>query len=239
MSKVKGFFITGTDTGVGKTVVTCALYAFLRQRGHSVTVFKPIETGCEKTLTGLRPNDASLFKELLSLEEELDVINPVRFEQPLAPMVAAEIEGRAVDLGLIRATFNKVQAKHRFILVEGIGGIMVPITYNYFLYDLIREFQLPVIIVARNALGMINHTLLTCDFAVRAGLKPAGIIINNPSDREPDIAQRTNANALRQVVPVPIICNLPYIEQLSYTSLLKAIKGIEDDIISVCKGGNI
>ena len=189
-------FITGTDTGVGKTHVTAALLAELRWRGVRAAAFKPIACGA-----GGR-NDAKIYAGLMKHEQPLDVINPVYLRHPLAPSVAAKLERRTIGLRSIVANYNLLAANYSIVLVEGAGGLLVPIKRDYFVADLAKELTLSLLIVARLGLGTINHTLLTVRQARTMGLKVAGIVLNDTIGRR-GLAERTN------IVEVPRLCGVP------------------------------
>jgi dethiobiotin synthetase len=171
----RGWFVTGTDTGVGKTVVACALAEMLRARRLDVGVMKPIETGVGPQ----GPLDAIALLEAARADDPLDLICPQRFELPAAPSVAAAREGREVDLDAIRDAFAKLRARHEHLLVEGAGGMLVPIAAGYTMADLMRELGLPLLVVTRAALGTVNHTLLTLEAAERRDLDVAGVVISH------------------------------------------------------------
>ncbi len=162
-----GIFITGTDTGVGKTHVTAGLLTELRRRGISAAAFKPIACG-----PGGR-HDAKIYAAIMNHEQPLNVINPVYLRHPLAPSVAARIERKRIDLRKILATYRYLAKNYDVVLVEGAGGLLVPIQKNYFVADLAKALKLPVLIVARLGLGTINHTLLTVREARARKLKVA------------------------------------------------------------------
>jgi dethiobiotin synthetase len=171
----RGLFVTGTDTGVGKTVVGCFLAEALRGRGVDVGVMKPIETGVGPQ----GPLDAIALRESAEVDDPLDLVCPQRFELPAAPSVAAAREGREVDRDSIRRAFLALRERHAFLLVEGAGGLLVPITTDYAMVDLIGELGLPVLVVARGSLGTVNHTLLTLEAIERRGLPLAGVVVSH------------------------------------------------------------
>ena len=152
---MKNYFITGTDTGVGKTHVTALLLAELRRRGLPAAAMKPIACGADGR------GDAKLYRRLMNDEVTLDRLNPVYLRHPLAPSVAAKLEKRQINLRRIQADFRLLTSDFSPVLVEGAGGLLVPITSRYFIADLARDLKLPVIIMAQLGLGTINHTLLT------------------------------------------------------------------------------
>ena len=172
-----GIFITGTDTDVGKTVVAVGLALALKERGLKVGVMKPIATGCHGDDRHLISSDAVCLWE--AAENEYPTLtNPIRFRNPLAPHVASSLEKKEVDLKQIRRAYQELQKQCDFMIVEGIGGLFVPITRDYFVANMIREFNLPLVIVSRVGLGAINHTLLTVDAALIRGFDIKGIIFN-------------------------------------------------------------
>ncbi len=196
---MSGYFITGTDTDVGKTHVTAMLIRALRRAGTDAVGFKPICCG-ERT-------DA----ELLAAASGISVndVNPVWMRPPVAPYTAAMIEGRMIDLALIRETFARLTAAHT-VIVEGAGGWLVPVERDYSMADMAAEFALPVIIVVANKLGCINHTLLTVQAIRAAGLKCAGIILNHTTASESDPAVVTNRAILEDLAGIPILAEIAH-----------------------------
>jgi len=195
-----GIFITGTDTGVGKTYVTAWLARNLMAQGFDVGVMKPISTG------PLKENDAVYLKKTLELKDSLDLINPIRLKHPLAPLPAAKIENRKLNIENIFRAYKKLLKRHDLILVEGIGGVLVPITKKYFVADLIKDLGLPAIIVARAGLGTINHTLLTVEALKKRKISVLGIILNGFKGK--DLAEKTNAEVIEKISGVPVLANL-------------------------------
>jgi len=175
MRHIPGIFVTGTDTGVGKTVVACALARALKARDIDVGVMKPVETGCGEKLF---PADAMALKEAAGVVDDISEICPFRYKAPLAPSSCADIEGRPVDVERIMATYRTLAGRHQFMIVEGAGGILAPITPQQAIADLVKKMNLPLLIVARTSLGTINHTLLTVSCAKQAGIEMMGIVMN-------------------------------------------------------------
>jgi dethiobiotin synthetase len=206
-AKRRGFFITGTDTGVGKTVASCALVRGLRKRGLDVGVMKPIETGVGHE----GPLDAIALREAAGAEEPLEIICPQQFELPAAPNVAAHHEGRIVDLDVIEKTFAEISARHDLVIVEGAGGLLVPTTNDRDMGDLAEMLGLPLIVVARTALGTINHTLLTLREIERRRLELAGVVLSNASGplSDPD---RANLRHLEDVLGGRLLGQIPLLE---------------------------
>jgi dethiobiotin synthetase len=204
MTIMRGIFITGTDTGVGKSAVAAAVAAALRAQGVNAGVMKPIQTGAIRENGRLAAPDGEYLRIISGVDDRPDDICPVMLETPVAPMVAAEIEGRTVDVGAIMDAYGRLQSRRELLVVEGAGGIAVPITPNYSMADLARDMDLPVLIVARASLGSINHTVLTVHYARAAGLAIAGIVINRyPS--YPDVAEQTNPAAIERLCGVSVL----------------------------------
>ena len=170
----RGLFITGTDTGVGKSLVACALLRLLRQQGVDAVGFKPVAAG---EVQG-RYADAEALCEASGRCEPLEKICPVRLALPLAPTVAARQAGREVDLGAARGVFSEFRARHETVIVEGAGGILAPLDRQTLVLDFAAWAALPVLVVCRAGLGTINHTLLTLREILRAGLPLAGLVMN-------------------------------------------------------------
>ncbi len=221
-TKHKGLFITGTDTGVGKTLIAGAIAKILSQSGKKVGVFKPVATGCRKTKAGLVSEDAEFLKRCTNIELGLEVINPVKFEIPAAPFVCEKAENRKTDLKKIADAYKKICQKSDFVIVEGIGGIRVPITAQIDVLKLAKAFKLPVIIVARSKLGTITHTLLTIDAVRQAGLSLAGVIINGYDEKTKDFAEKTNARIIEKLGEVKILAVVPFENE---TNIKKCIIG--------------
>lgn len=186
--------MTGTDTGVGKTTVSCAILAAARARGLSVDALKPVETGCAADELGrMTAADALALAQATGHATEPRVLQ--MFRAPLAPSVAAELEGASVDLELIEAGLQRLRrARPDLLLVEGAGGLLVPLTDELDMAGLARLFALPLLVVARDGLGTINHTLLTLEVARHRGLEVAGVVL---SAAQPGTARRdAERNAL-------------------------------------------
>jgi dethiobiotin synthetase len=195
-------FITGTDTGCGKTFVTRLLAAKLRANGFDVGVMKPISTGPQKT------NDAYYLKKKLRLKDPIGLINPLRLKPPLAPLPAARLAKKKLNLKKVIKAYQQLKQRHQIVLVEGIGGVLVPITERYSVIDLIKKLKLPVIIVARAGLGTINHTLLTVTALRQSQIPILGVVLNGFKGKE--LSEKTNAGIIAQLGKVPILLKLPW-----------------------------
>ena len=207
----KGIFITGTDTGVGKTLLAASLAAFLRDRGYRVGVMKPAETGCPESDGTLIPQDALRLKEAAGCAEPIETICPYSFAEPLAPSIAAERSNRKIDVDLLLSTYGEISAKYDVTLVEGAGGLMAPLLPSYTYADFALVLKLPVLVVAANKLGVINHLLLTLEHASCRGLKVLGYVLNRISN-ENSLAAETNREVLFGLTGVPCLGELPFIE---------------------------
>lgn len=198
---MRGVFVTGTDTGVGKTFVTCALARAARAAGLRVVAFKPIETGC----SGVGEDQAALA------EAAGDVVRGTyRFALPAAPLVAARAEGATIDLGRVRADFDLAKLGADLVLVEGAGGWRVPITASDDMAALARLTGFPVLIVARAGLGTINHSLLTIEAVQRDGLSVHGLVLSaRPGDDLGFAESNAEQISARSQVPVFVTPAIP------------------------------
>lgn len=216
-----GLFVTGTDTGVGKTLITAGLAQALRARGIDVGVMKPVETGCPVRDGRLRPLDALTLREASGSRDALDLINPYRFREPLAPMVAAERSRRSIDVERLLEHFDRLADQHAVMLVEGAGGLLVPLTDKASFLDLALRLQLPLLVVIGSRLGALNHARLTVTAALAAGVPVAGAIVNRATaERSP--ARTTNPSALRRLLPIPVLGEIPHLSSINGNALWRS-----------------
>ena len=214
---MNGIFVTATDTDIGKTIVAGHIACAIGSLGYDAGVMKPVASGCgcrKNRVTGeeqLIAGDAELLAELSGSTDPLEEIAPLCFREPLAPMPAAEIENKPVDLDLVRRAWAGLSARHDFMVVEGIGGVMVPITAGYYLLDMIVEFGLPALVVTRIGLGTLNHTILTVDALRAHGVEVAGIVMNECKPAEDSPAEKTNPAVLEKCLDLPVICTIPHL----------------------------
>ncbi len=204
-----GLFVTATDTEVGKTVVTCAIAAWLRREGMTVGVCKPIASGCRHDREGLVNEDAEALAHFADCRANLDVINPVRYRDPLAPAVAAERVERPVDDHAIAESLHRLDAEHGVMLVEGIGGLLVPLDEKRTVLDLAATLGYPVLVVVRPNLGTLNHTAMTCELIRRRKLRLAGLVINRYQPETPDLAATTNRIWLARQNRTSVLATIP------------------------------
>ena len=212
MAQAKGIFVTGTDTGVGKTVVAAGLAAAMKRAGYDVGVMKPIATGGRRRREGLVSEDAEFLAHVADVPEPLHVISPIVLAEPLAPTVAARRAGVTIDFDLLWRAWEEIAAAHEVVVVEGIGGLMVPITDQYRVADLARDFGafgMPLVVVTRPGLGTINHTILTVEAARGRGLDVRGLVINNLDADTAGIAEETNPAELARETDLPILAVVP------------------------------
>jgi dethiobiotin synthetase len=205
-----GLFITGTDTGVGKTYVSAGIATALKCQGVDVGVMKPAETGCKMREGLLMPRDALRLIKAAGVNDSLSLVTPYMFRRPLAPAVAGELEGRMIDPVRIISAFQTLSKRHEFMIVEGAGGIMVPLFGKYTYLDLAKKIGLPVLIVARPGIGTINHTMLTIAALKGHKIDIAGIVINYALEQKKGSAEKTSPAAIEKMSNVRIMGIIPY-----------------------------
>ncbi|MEK7477505.1 MAG: dethiobiotin synthase [Candidatus Coatesbacteria bacterium] len=205
----EGLAVLGTGTGVGKTVVTAALGMALRAGGCPFAVWKPVSTGGVRRGRRYVSGDAIWLRRVLGLPEPVEEIGTVCLRLPLAPAVAGRLERTPVDLGALRRRWSALGASGRFVLVEGVGGALVPLRGRVAVADFVAGLNLPAIVVGTAGLGTINHTLLTLE-AVRArGIRVAGVVLNGARGRDP--SERTNPGAIAALGRTRVIAVLPWL----------------------------
>lgn len=211
--KEKGWFVTGTDTGAGKTVVTAALTSILRGNGIDAVPMKPVQTGCALrdgklvahdlefclSVTGIRPDPA-----------ELDLMSPFRFEPACSPHLAASMAGKTLSVAGILKSFRALAGKHPAVIVEGAGGVLVPLSESETMLDLIRAIGLPVIVSARAGLGTINHTMLTLNELRRASLEVAGVVFTTVDVGDDPGIVSDNRAVIERMGKVQVLGVLPH-----------------------------
>jgi dethiobiotin synthetase len=205
-----GIFITGTDTGVGKTFVASGLAVLLRDLGYRVGVMKPAETGCSERDGQLVAEDAERLKDASGCTEPIEIICPYRLPEPLAPSIAAERASIKIDIDHLLAVYREISSKHDITLVEGAGGLMVPLLPSYTYADFARVLKLPILVIAANKLGAINHLLLTLEHASCKGLSVVAYVLNRTSN-EVSPASETNREVLMNLTAVPCLGELPFV----------------------------
>lgn len=209
MSPARGFLVTGTDTGIGKTFVGCALAAAFSEHLR-VGVLKPAETGCREVEGELWPEDAVRLRDAAACDAPLGLVCPFRYPEPLAPWVAAERAGRPIDPAVLREAFEALAARFDVVLVESAGGLLVPVTGSLSFADLAADLGLEVLVVVGSRLGALNQTLLTLEVAAGRGLAVRGYVLNHLGG-DADLAQQTNAATLARLARVPCLGTMPFV----------------------------
>ncbi|MCM3735905.1 dethiobiotin synthase [Bacillus cytotoxicus] len=216
---MSGFFVTATDTEVGKTVVTGALAGVLRERGYNIGVYKPLQSG---HLSSHPAGDAARLKEAAGVTISCEEICPYSVAEPLAPRLAMKRAGRQVLLSDITSHYEELSKQFDFLLVEGAGGLVVPYTDDALVVDFAEQLQLPLLIVARPTLGTVNHTILTVSYAKAHGLSVAGIILSGCREDEKERVLE-NKEMIEELSGVPVIGLLPALrEDFTRNELLQA-----------------
>ena len=219
-------FITGTDTNVGKTLVTALLGLHLQSRGVRVGAMKPWASGCEIVDGELVSEDAVFLRDTLKLQDDMSLICPIRYAEPLAPLVAARRINESRDVMTpFRDALREMQSRYDVVLVEGVGGLLVPITqheHGNFITceDVANELECPVVVVARRTLGTINHTTMTCRTTLRKPSYFAGIVWCDATKvDENDIAAQTSSEVVEQMTGLQTLGNVPYLPSLEHRVL--------------------
>ena len=203
---MKRWFITGTDTEIGKTYVASALIRYLAAKGHRVAGMKPVASGCERTSDGLRNEDALSLMAAANVNLPYELVNPYAYEPAIAPHIAAEEAGRLIDVEKISVLAKTIEAD--YLIIEGVGGWCVPLGENRLLAELAKATSDEVIVVVGMRLGCINHALLTAAQVERDGMQLKGWVANHV---DPDMrAQSENIKTLQSLMPVPLLGVLPW-----------------------------
>ncbi|WP_239619227.1 dethiobiotin synthase [Cohnella mopanensis] len=205
---IRGLFVTGTDTGVGKTVVTAALTAMLRAEGLNAGVWKPIQSGAP---LGSGLTDAERLLHSTGINERPESVAPFTFEAPLTPLLAAKQAGVTLTLKIIIDAGRSLAKRYDALIIEGAGGVAVPLTNEAMVVDLISELRIPALIVARSGLGTINHTVMTASFLRHRGIPIVGVLLNDGELPEPndDPSIATNAQLIEQFSGLKVLGRLP------------------------------
>ncbi|MGH7216496.1 MAG: dethiobiotin synthase [Nitrospiraceae bacterium] len=210
-SRARGIFITATDTGAGKTIVASALVTRLTQRGIDVGVMKPIETGVSRA-TKAR-SDGVRLRRAAGNQDSLAEVCPYVFRLPVAPLSAARVEKTTVQIATIMRAFRTLSQKHAFMMVEGVGGVQVPITQQLTVLDIIYRMKLSAVVVGRSGLGGINHVLLTLHSLRRRKIPIVALVLNQCRPVRTKIAraqEQSTVSLLKMLAGVPVIGPLPY-----------------------------
>jgi dethiobiotin synthetase len=206
---IPGLLVTGTDTGIGKTIIAGAIADWFRRQGNRVAVLKPAGSGCVRRREGLVSEDAEFLAHCADASHPLDLICPVRYAEPLAPAIAGERAKEPLDWSAIDRSTTAMSRDSDVMVVEGVGGLMVPMDEQHTFLDVARWLKLPAVVVARPNLGTINHTLLTVNALRGAGVNVAGVVINRYPAQNADVASETNPRAIERWGKVPVLCVVP------------------------------
>ena len=225
---MKAMFITGTDTGVGKTIVTGCLTRYLSEKGHNVITQKWIQTGCNAfSHSDIATHLKIMGRKAAAIKKELPYVLPHMFKHASSPHLASKIEGRRISAGKIVKSFNFLSRHFDFGIVEGVGGAMVPFTDKRLVIDIVKELNVPVIIVAGNKLGAINHTLLTIEALRARKVKILGLVFNNMGKGDKLILE-DNPRIIKALSGQIIFGTLPW--EPSYKKLYKRFTPIGERI---------
>ncbi|MDE1829296.1 MAG: dethiobiotin synthase [Thaumarchaeota archaeon] len=207
---MKSYFVTGTDTGVGKTAITGAIAWVLRKRGIDVGVMKPIATGVGQK-GRFRSEDVAVLHEAALTNDDEKTINPVFLPLPVSPYDASKALGIKIDMKMILERYKYLVKSHQVVLVEGIGGIMTPITRDFFVADMIKQMNLETIVVTRSTLGTINHTIMTIEMCKKYQIPVKGLVINY-FDEKGGPAEQNAPSTLHEVTGLPILGIIPFVK---------------------------
>lgn len=217
-----GVFITGTGTDVGKTIVTSGIFRYLRRQGLDAVTMKPIQTGADTSVAPWKAPDLEVHWQAAAFEPGTAAYSdfcPYLYEPACSPHLAARLAGEAIDISILCAAAAVLQARHEYVLIEGAGGIHVPINDHVLTLELMRQLACPVILVGHVALGAINHTLLSLEVLQRAGLEVAGIVLSTPGP-QPESSQYIlddNPAAIECFTDVPILGVVPWLADISHS----------------------
>lgn len=201
---MKAVFVTGTDTGVGKTYFTGLLAHFLVSSGKKAITQKWIQTGTNDLLSDIDEHFKLTGQKKKAFKEDLSFISPYVFKHASSPHLAARLEKKMINPGKIKTSFKHLSKKFDFIIAEGAGGVLVPFSKNRLIIDIVKELKLPVIIVAANKLGAINHTLLTIEALHARKIKCLGVVLNNCENKKRDIIIKDNPKIIKSISKVDI-----------------------------------
>ncbi|MFH1090510.1 MAG: dethiobiotin synthase [Pseudomonadota bacterium] len=211
---MKGLFVAGTDTGVGKTMVAAALTAALRRRGINATYMKPVGSDGVEVQGRLVSPDALFAARSAGLDTPSELMSPICLPGGVSPLAASEATGREINLGLALAAWDKLSRRHEMVLVEGVGGLLAPLTGKTLAVELNRRLNLPVLVVARPGLGTINHTLLTIEALERRGIGCIGFCYSGSAEADRDPSFNTNARHTGLFTAAPFWGLLPFLPDL-------------------------
>ncbi|MEZ4485210.1 MAG: dethiobiotin synthase [Syntrophotaleaceae bacterium] len=229
----RGLFVTGTDTGVGKTLVAAALAHFLLRQGVRVGVMKPVESGVANP-AGLG-EDGALLRWAAGCEAPIELISPCRLKEPVAPSLAASQAGTSIDIDGLVAAAGEMLKRYDFVIVEGAGGLMVPLLDRFMIGDLARRIGLPLLTVCRAGLGTLNHTLLTLQAARAWGLQTAGLVVNG-MPANPGLAERHAPAMLADLGDIDVWQVLSQVEGDNRQKVEALFRQLDDKLLELLLG---
>ncbi|MFA5104566.1 MAG: dethiobiotin synthase [Candidatus Margulisiibacteriota bacterium] len=206
---MKSLFVCGTDTGVGKTIVTGLLAKTLLSKGYSVITQKWVQTGSKGFPKDIAAHLTLMGKKRRDVKDIIDLVCPYRFAFASSPHLAAKLEGKKVDVKKLKNAYKKLCGMFDFVIIEGVGGALVPLNEKTLLLDLVKELKIPVLLVVGNKLGAINHTLLTAEAIKKRGLKIAGIVFNRARKGAISSIQKDNIKIVSQFINTAFLIDLP------------------------------
>jgi dethiobiotin synthetase len=206
-----GYFITGTDTEIGKTLTTLALMQSLKKAGRQVGGMKPVASGCVRTRSGLRNDDAMRIKSMADIEVPYDLVNPYAFEAAVAPHVIAEQEGINIDLSRIKSCYNKLSESVDIVVVEGVGGWRVPLGQEQAVPDMVRALALPVVMVVGMKTGCINHAVLTAEAIKHDGMQLLAWVANQVDPEYSTLLP--TMDYLNTKLKIPMLGHIPFMAE--------------------------
>lgn len=230
---MKGYFVTGTDTDAGKTVASAAILSLLLNNGIDAVPVKPAQTGCESMNGKLNAPDLDFTLKITGLnidESEKELLCPNKFEPACSPHLAAELANKKINLNDMVTSIKNVSEKHEQVIVEGAGGIMVPLNDNELMIDLMCQLNLPVVLVARPGLGTINHTLLSLKALRERNLEVAGVLLCATKPLKEDFIEKDNIKSIEKFGDVKILGTLPYIENVDNINAKDFLEIVENCI---------
>ena len=217
---MKSYFITGTDTDVGKTFVTAGIASAMKKMGIDVGIMKPFAAGTPQK-NGYKSSDVQILSKAAQVNEPEELLNPYFFPIPASPFTASKNLGIKVDIKIVMNSFKQLSSLHDVLLVEGMGGIMTPILENYFIINLIKNMNLETIIVTSSRIGTINHTIMTNEMCQRYGIKIRGLIINNLESNGYPINELKRD--LEELTKKPVIGSIPFIKDFNLEKISQIV----------------
>ncbi|HWS20222.1 MAG TPA: dethiobiotin synthase [Nitrososphaera sp.] len=219
-----GIFITGTSTGVGKTAVAAGLAWALRKQDIDVGIMKPFATGSRVFSKKYQSQDTAILAKASGVNDPDSSLNPFFYSIAASPLVASELKyGTPVDIKTAARQLKKLGRKHEFLIAEGIGGIMVPLTENESVAGFIKQVDMPILIVTTAKLGTLNHTLLTVMACKKFGLKIAGIILNK-MPKKPTIVEKKSAEVIERLTHFKVLALIPLLQRENYATIGKVLE---------------